>query len=115
MKVIPNAWGERPVLKLMFAAMTRASEKWRPIGITGFERHQMTAVGKELDEEYETANGPVQDPKTDHAPSRISSTFGTCPPPPRHRWKRLPRSGGDGGTLRGARDSGAERDKPSRK
>ena len=77
MKVIPNAWGERPVLKLMFAAMTRASQKWRPIGITGFERRQMTAVRKELDEEYETANGPVKDLKTEQTPSRISSTFGT--------------------------------------
>ena len=36
LKVIPNAWGEKAVLKLMFAAMTRASEKWRPIAVTGF-------------------------------------------------------------------------------
>ena len=34
LKVIPNAWGEKAVLKLMFAAMTRASGTWRPIGVT---------------------------------------------------------------------------------
>ena len=27
MKIIPNAFGEKPVLKLMFAAMIRASER----------------------------------------------------------------------------------------
>ena len=79
MKVILNAWGERPVLKLMFAAMTRASQKWRPIGITGFERRQMTAVRKELDEEYEKANGPVQGLKTEHAPQEYSAHLGLDP------------------------------------
>src|SRR3546814_7178118 len=29
LKIIPNAFGEKPVLKLMFAAMTRAAERWR--------------------------------------------------------------------------------------
>ena len=29
LKIIPNTWGERPVLKLMFGAMTRAAERWR--------------------------------------------------------------------------------------
>ena len=76
MKVILNAWGERPVLKLMFAAMTQASEKWRPIGITGFERRQMTAVRKELDEECEKANGPVQGLKTEQTPQEYPALLG---------------------------------------
>ena len=75
MKVIPNAWGERPVLKLMFVAITRASEKWCPIGITGFERRQMSAVRKELDEEYEKANGPVKDLKTEQTPTSFIQHF----------------------------------------
>ena len=37
----------------MFAAMTRASEKWRPTAVTGFERRQLKQVRKDLDEEYE--------------------------------------------------------------
>ena len=29
LKIIPNAFGEKPVLKLMFGAMIRAAERWR--------------------------------------------------------------------------------------
>ena len=42
------------VLKLMFGALVRAAERWRSIKITEFERRQLTAVRKELDQEYET-------------------------------------------------------------
>jgi len=31
LKIIPNAFGEKPLLKLMFAAMTRAAERWRAV------------------------------------------------------------------------------------
>ena len=48
LKVIPNACGEKAVLKLMFAAMTRAFGTWRPIGVTGLERRQMEQVRSEL-------------------------------------------------------------------
>ena len=36
LKIIPNAFGEKPVLKLMFGAMIRAAERWRSIRITEF-------------------------------------------------------------------------------
>ena len=29
MKIIPHAFGERPVLKLMYAAVIRAADRWR--------------------------------------------------------------------------------------
>jgi putative transposase len=57
LKIIPNAFGEKPVLKLMFGAMIRAAERWRAVRITDFERRQMTAVRQELDQEYEARNG----------------------------------------------------------
>ena len=57
LKIIPNAFGEKPVLKLMFGAMIRAAERWRAIRITDFERRQMTAVRQELDQKYEARNG----------------------------------------------------------
>jgi putative transposase len=57
LKIIPNAFGEKPVLKLMFGAMIRAAERWRAIRITDFERRQMVAVRQELDQEYEARNG----------------------------------------------------------
>jgi transposase-like protein len=60
LKIIPNAFGERPVLKLMFGAMTRAAERWRSIRFTEFERRQIAAVRKDLDAEYEA--------RTHHAP-----------------------------------------------
>jgi putative transposase len=57
LKIIPNAFGERAVLKLMFGAMTRAAERWRSIRITEFERRQMAALRQELDHDYEAAVG----------------------------------------------------------
>jgi putative transposase len=55
LKIIPNAFGEKPVLKLMFGAMIRAAERWRAIRVTDFERRQMAAVKHELDQEYQAA------------------------------------------------------------
>lgn len=57
LKIIPNAFGEKAVLKLMFAAMTRAAERWRAVKITDFERRQMDSLRAELDQEYETQIG----------------------------------------------------------
>jgi len=56
LKIIPNAFGEKPVLKLMFGAMIRAAERWRAIRITDFECRQMVAIRQELDQEYEAGN-----------------------------------------------------------
>ena len=44
LKIIPNGWGEKPVLKLMFAAIMRAAERWRAIKVIDFERRQMAAL-----------------------------------------------------------------------
>jgi len=57
LKIIPNAFGEKAVLKLMFGAMTRAAERWRSIKITEFERRQMAALRQELDHHYEASVG----------------------------------------------------------
>jgi hypothetical protein len=35
--VIPHAFGERAVLKLMYAALIRAAERWRGLRTTEFE------------------------------------------------------------------------------
>lgn len=57
LKIIPNAFGERAVLKLMFGALIRAAERWRSIKVTEFERRQMAAVRNELDQECEAMVG----------------------------------------------------------
>jgi putative transposase len=55
LKIIPNGFGEKPVLKLMFGALVRAAERWRGLRFTEFELRQIAAVRKDLDTEYEAA------------------------------------------------------------
>jgi len=35
---VPHAFGERPVLKLMYAAVIRAADRWRGITMGEFEQ-----------------------------------------------------------------------------
>ena len=73
LKIIPNAFGEKPVLKLMFGAMIRAAERWRPIRITTFEKHQMEAIRTELDQEYEAQIGLAKQTSKDKTADKLSS------------------------------------------
>jgi len=41
LKVIPNSFGEKPVLKLMFGALVRAAERWRGLRFIEFELRQI--------------------------------------------------------------------------
>ena len=59
LKIIPNGFGEKPVLKLMFGALIRAAERWRSLRFTEFELRQIAAVRKELDQEYEESITPL--------------------------------------------------------
>jgi transposase-like protein len=73
-KVLPHAFGERPLLKLMYAAVIRASARWRGIKVTAFDRQQLEAIGKELNEAFTQHHQPAAQAPT---PSRIYSTTGT--------------------------------------
>jgi putative transposase len=77
LKIIPNAFGEKPVLKLMFGAMIRAAEHWRAITITDFEHRQMEALRRELDQEYETRNGLDKPTPPGSHPAKLSSASRT--------------------------------------
>jgi transposase-like protein len=77
LKIIPNAFGEKPVLKLMYGAMIRAAERWRAIRITDFERRQMAAVRQELDQEYEARNGLNNRISKAGNPDKLSSSSQT--------------------------------------
>ena len=48
-KIIPHAFGERPVLKLMYAAVIRAADRWRGLTVGEFEQRQLRAIREELD------------------------------------------------------------------
>ena len=52
-------FGERPVLKLMFAALIRGSERWRGIRITDFERKQLETLREEIEEQHRKENVPA--------------------------------------------------------
>jgi putative transposase len=79
LKIISDAFGENPVLKLVFGAMIRAAERWRAIGITTLERRQLDALRNELDHDYktETCLSPSRSAADPH--TRISSSSGTRP------------------------------------
>ena len=47
-KIIPHAFGERPVLKLMYAAVIRAADRWRGLTVGEFEQRQLNAIRDEL-------------------------------------------------------------------
>ena len=55
LKIVPNGFGEKPVLKLMFGALIRAAERWRGLRFTEFELRQLAMLRKELDEEYQAS------------------------------------------------------------
>jgi putative transposase len=74
LKIIPNAFGEHAVLKLMFGALVRAAERWRSVKVTEFERRQITAIKNELDQEYEAAIGLKARPSKDAVTTKISSS-----------------------------------------
>ena len=59
LKIIPNGFGEKPVLKLMFGALIRAAERWRGLRFTEFELRQIAAVRKDLDHEYQISTTPL--------------------------------------------------------
>ena len=48
-KIIPHAFGERPVLKLMYAAVIRAADRWRGLAVGEFEQRPLRAIREELD------------------------------------------------------------------
>ena len=68
-KVIPHAFGERAVLKLMYAALIRAAERWRGIKISEFEQRQLKAVRNESDRDFTARHAPP----TTATPTRLSS------------------------------------------
>ena len=70
-KIIPHAFGERAVLKLMYAALIRASESWRRVVISEFELKQLTQLREHLERRHDERVAP---PVKNASRSRISST-----------------------------------------
>jgi transposase-like protein len=73
-KVIPHAFGERAVLKLMYAALIRAAERWRGIKVSEFEKRQLRAVRDEIDKNFTARNAPATGATLTPAPTYLSSS-----------------------------------------
>ena len=73
-KLIPHAFGERAVLKLMYAALIRAAKRWRGIRMTEFEKCQLTAIRSELDRAHAERTTPAVTRNVTASPTRLSST-----------------------------------------
>jgi transposase-like protein len=58
-KIIPHAFGERPVLKLMYAAVIRAADRWRGITVGEFEQRQLRAIRAEVNRAHAERVAPV--------------------------------------------------------
>lgn len=71
MKVVPTVFGERPVLKLMYASLIRATESWRGVGISEFERRQLQKLQDDSIKRHRDENQPAVKPGS--APNRIYS------------------------------------------
>lgn len=67
-----HLFGERGVLKLMYAALVRGAENWRGIQVTDFERRQLEKLQQELRSKHLAENQPVVK-STEKNPTRIYS------------------------------------------
>jgi transposase-like protein len=61
-KIIPHAFGERPMLKLMYAAVIRAAHGGRGIQVGEFEQRQLRAIREELNRAHAQRVAPAVAP-----------------------------------------------------
>jgi putative transposase len=61
-KVIPRLMDEKAAMKLVFATMIRAADRWCRVSISDLERHQLTLLRAELGLDPPPAN--TKDRKT---------------------------------------------------
>ena len=61
-KIIPHAFGERAMVKLMYAAVIRAADRWRGIQVGEFEQRQLRAIREELNRAHAQRVAPAVAP-----------------------------------------------------
>lgn len=65
------------MLKPMFGAMIRVSERWKSIRVTEFERRYLRALRRELNGEHETDRATVRGPDMTTSFTGLSSRLQT--------------------------------------
>lgn len=73
MKAVGSFFGERPVLKLMYAVLIRATETWRGVTVTEFETRQLRELRSRREENRKTETRGDQG----SAPERVYSKIRT--------------------------------------
>ena len=73
MKTISVFFGERPVLKLMYASLIRASDSWRGLAIGEVEEGQLLRLWEQLGRSQRPDQAPVAGDQPGSIPTRISS------------------------------------------
>ena len=54
-------WNEIAVMKLMYASLIRASQTWRGVTVTEFERKQLDTLREELNVQFDARHAtPIQ-------------------------------------------------------
>ena len=70
-------FGERPVLKLMYAALIRASQRWKGIEIDAFSRYQLERLAEDLKQQAQRTHAPVATANPGSATNHVYSKKGT--------------------------------------
>jgi hypothetical protein len=70
---VPRFFDEKSCLKLCYAALLRASQRWQRVTITEFERTQLSVLRDQLHQEHLARRG-----KTAPAPATPPTTAGAA-------------------------------------
>jgi len=73
MKAVGSFFGERPVLKLMYAVLIRATETWRGVTVTEFEARQLRELRSQREQKRKDETRGDQG----SAPERVYSKIRT--------------------------------------
>lgn len=76
-RAVGTLFGERPVLKLMYAALIRASERWHGVEIDPFSRYQLERLAEDLKQQARRTHAPVVTQNPGSAPNHVYSKKGT--------------------------------------
>ncbi len=72
-KVIPHAFDEKPLLKLMYDSILLALETWRNLSVSESESRKLESIRLKQNEQFEKNHAPVIVQKPSRRPVRFSS------------------------------------------
>jgi hypothetical protein len=73
----PHAFGDWPALKLMYAAVIRAADRWRGLTVGEFEQRQLRAIREELGRAHADRVRPAVRPTASASTVELSSKVRT--------------------------------------